>query len=101
MMRASGVSAEVDLAAVPLSRAALLAIEADPASFDVAVTGGDDYEILATVPEAGADGFEAAARSAGVPVTRVGRVVSGEDAAVFRDPDGAVRPFGRGSYSHF
>ena len=101
MMRASGVSAEVDLAAVPLSRAALLAIEADPASFDVAVTGGDDYEILATVPEAGAEGFEAAARSAGVPVTLIGRVVSGEDATVFRDADGALRPFERGSFSHF
>ncbi len=101
MMRASSVSADIDLAAVPLSRAALLAIEADAANFDVAVTGGDDYEILATVPEAGSDGFEAAARSAGVPVTVIGRVVSGDEAAVFHDADGAIRSFERGSFSHF
>ena len=101
MMRASGASAEVDLAAVPLSRAALLAIEADASAFDTAVTGGDDYEILATVSEAQTDGFEAAARSAGVPVTVVGRVVRGEDATTFREADGAVRPFERGSFSHF
>ena len=53
------------------------------------------------MPEAGAEGFEAAARSAGVPVTLIGRVVSGEDATVFRDADGALRPFERGSFSHF
>ena len=39
MMRASGASAEVDLAAVPLSRAALLTIEADVSAFDTAVHG--------------------------------------------------------------
>ncbi len=101
MMRASRVSAEVDLAAVPLSRAARLAIECDEAAFELAVTGGDDYEILATVPEAKADGYEAAARSAGVPVTVIGRVGSADGETVFRAADGAVRPFQRGSFSHF
>ena len=101
MMRASRVSAEVDLAAVPLSRAARLAIECDEAAFELAVTGGDDYEILATVPEAKADGYEAAARSAGVPVTVIGRVGSADGKTVFRAADGAVRPFQRGSFSHF
>ncbi len=101
MMRASRVSAAVDLAAVPLSRAARLATEADVSAFDIAVTGGDDYEILATVPEAEANGYEAAARSAGVPVTVIGRVGSGDDETVFRLADGAVRPFERGSFSHF
>ena len=101
MMRASGASAEVDLASVPLSRAARLAIAGEPSGFDVAVTGGDDYEVLATVPEAEATGFEAAALAAGVPVTAIGRVVAGEGAALFLDRDGRSRVFDRGSFSHF
>jgi thiamine-monophosphate kinase len=101
MMRASGASAEVDLASVPLSRAARLAIAEQPSGFDVALTGGDDYEILATVPEAEAAGFEDAALAAGVPVTAIGRVVAGEGAALFRDRDGRPRLFARGSFSHF
>ena len=101
MMRASGVSAEVDLGAVPLSPAARRAVAQDAAAFDVAVTGGDDYEILASVPEAAGAAFEAAASAAGVPVTAVGRVVAGAGAAAFRDRDGTPRSFARGSYSHF
>jgi len=101
MMRASGASAEVDLASVPLSRAARLAIAGEPSGFDVAVTGGDDYEVLATVPEAEAAGFEAAALAAGMPVTAIGRVVTGEGAALFLDRDGLSRVFDRGSFSHF
>lgn len=100
MMRASGAAAEVDLAAVPLSEAARRAVADDPAAFDVAVTGGDDYEILASVPEASAPAFEAAAAAAGVPVAAVGRVVEGSGAA-FRGRDGAPRLFARGSFSHF
>ncbi len=100
MMRASGTAAEVDLAAVPLSAAATRAVAADAAAFDAAVTGGDDYEILASVPEAAAPSFEAAAAAAGVPVAAVGRVVAGAGAS-FQGLDGAPRSFARGSFSHF
>lgn len=101
MMRASGASAEVDLAAVPLSPAARHAVAEDDAAFDTAVTGGDDYEILASVPEAACDAYEAAAVAAGVPVTAIGRVIRGEAAPLFRDRDGIAKPFARGSFSHF
>ncbi len=101
MMRASGTSAEVDLAAVPLSEAARRGAAEDAEGFDVAVTGGDDYEILASVPEAAARGFETAARAAGVPVTAIGRVVAGTGPVAFRGRDGAPRLFARGSFSHF
>ena len=100
MMAASGAAAEVDLGAVPLSEAARLHIASDPSAFDVAVTGGDDYEILASVPEAQAMGFEASASAAGVAVAAVGRVSAGAG-ATFRDCDGAVKVFARGSFSHF
>ncbi len=101
MMRASGVSADVDLVAVPLSRAAGLAIAAEPSGFDVAMTGGDDYEILATVPDRETAGFEAAALAAGIAVTAIGRVVAGVSATLFRDRNGRARVFDRGSFRHF
>ncbi|WP_237480841.1 thiamine-phosphate kinase [Lichenibacterium dinghuense] len=100
MMRASGAGATVELASVPLSEAARRAVDSDPSAFDVAVTGGDDYEILASVPEDAARAFEAAAASAGVAVTAVGRVHAGDEAS-FRGRDGAPRSFARASFSHF
>ena len=47
----------------PLSAAARRAIAADPALFEIAATGGDDYELLAAVAPASARDFEAAARA--------------------------------------
>jgi thiamine-monophosphate kinase len=100
MMRASGVAATVDLGAVPLSEAARRFIRDDASGFEVAVTGGDDYEILASVPEAEARAFEAASAAAGVPVAEVGRVGEGEGVA-FRGRDGGAVDFARGAFSHF
>lgn len=101
MLRASGVSARIGLSAMPLSAAALAAIDLDPALFETAATGGDDFELLASVPPARADEFEAMALAAGVPVTRVGEVIAGAAPPEFIGPDGALRTFARASFSHF
>lgn len=100
MCRASGVSAEVDLALVPLSDAARAAIVSEPALLDRAVTGGDDYEILAAVPDAELPAFLAAADRAGLRATVIGGFVTGRERPVFRD-DGTERRYDVGSYSHF
>lgn len=102
MMRASGAGARVELARVPLSDATRAALRLEPALFDVAVTGGDDYEILCSVPQANAIGFEAAARACGVPLARIGQVTDdAQSGAIFVDAGGARKKFARGSYSHF
>ncbi len=100
MLKVSGVGAQVQLAAVPLSDAAQAAIAARPALFETAVTGGDDYEILCTVPPEAALSFESAAGAAGVPVTRIGQATAGAGPQ-FIDLSGAGRVFARGSFSHF
>lgn len=100
MMRASGTGARVELARVPLSDAARAAIALEPALFDTAVTGGDDYELLCAIGPDAAGAFEAAAQAAGVRVTRIGTVEPG-DAVTFVDGQGAARTFARGSFSHF
>ena len=101
MMRVSGASAEVDIDRVPLSEAARATIAGDARLIEAALTGGDDYEILASVPPGIAEAFEAAAANAGVPVARIGTVTGGQGAPTFRDVRGAPMSFARGSYSHF
>ena len=94
--------AEIEAAAVPLSPAARAAIAADPALLAVALTGGDDYELLfAAAPEDGS-AVLARAAAAGVPVARIGRFVAGPPAAVrVTGPDGVPLALARGGWSHF
>jgi len=101
MLRVSGVSARVELSSLPLSAAAAAAIAGDPALFEIAATGGDDYEILASVAPANAAAFEAGAFAAGVVVTRIGQAAAGTDPPRFFGRDGAEVVFERGAYSHF
>jgi thiamine-monophosphate kinase len=100
MMRGGGVSAVVDLEAVPLSDAAQAALAAEASLRGTILTGGDDYEILCAVPERRLPAFREAASRAGVPLTRIGRVVEGSTPPVFR-LFGEEQRFAAGSYSHF
>jgi thiamine-monophosphate kinase len=99
LCRASGLASEVDVSAVPLSDAARAVLSADAKVIERILTGGDDYEIVLTLPAAKFDAFRAAAENAGVPVTRIGQVVSGEGVRFLRE--GKVLSFARPSYSHF
>jgi thiamine-monophosphate kinase len=99
LCRASGVAAEIDVARVPLSDAAQTALAADPTLIETILTGGDDYEILLTLPPQRLDAFRAAAQKADVEVTEIGRVAAGEGARFIRD--GNALTFARPSYSHF
>jgi len=101
LCRASGVTTKVETALVPLSDAARAFVEADPALLEHALTGGDDYEILAAVPAAKAEGFRAAARATGVAVSEIGRVAAGDASPQFIGPDRRPIAFGQPSYSHF
>ena len=101
MLRVSEFSAEVDIERIPLSAAARELVLAEPDLLETVLTGGDDYEILASVPPDSTGAFEAAARAAGVAVARIGTVTAGQGAPTFRDARGAPMSFERGSYSHF
>jgi thiamine-monophosphate kinase len=101
MLRFSGVSGEIELAKLPLSAAAQAAIAADPALFEIAATGGDDYEILASVPPHRARAFETAAADAGVSVKCIGQALAGVGPPRFLGRDGVAVAFERGAFSHF
>src|SRR5262249_49173507 len=97
---ASGVGAKVEVGRVPLSAAARKAIAADPALIETALTGGDDYEIVATVPARKLTALQAAAEAANGPSTESGEVTRG-GAAQFLDASGKPLLFKRLSFSHF
>ena len=100
LARASQVAAEIEVARVPLSDAAKAVIAAEPAMLETALTGGDDYEIVCTVPPAKADSFRAAAKAANVAVTEIGQIKAGEGVR-FLDSHGQPLAFKRASFSHF
>lgn len=87
--RASGLTAEIDAALVPLSGPARAA---GPEWLPTCLTGGDDYELLLAIPPG---------REAGIPVTRIGAFRAGPPEVIVRGLDGKPMNFARGGWSHF
>jgi thiamine-monophosphate kinase len=95
---ASGCGAEIDAAALPVSEPLLAAVGRELAR-EYALTGGDDYELLFTVPLARLGAMtNAIARGLG-PVTRIGSLVSGNGVRVFAR--GGVMQFSPAGFDHF
>jgi thiamine-monophosphate kinase len=99
LARASSVAAEIGVARVPFSDAARAAMTAEPALLETALTGGDDYEIVLTLPPERLADFQKAARAAGVAVAEIGSVGAGEGTRFTHD--GKPLTFARASHSHF
>jgi thiamine-monophosphate kinase len=97
----SGVSADVEVAKVPLSEAAASVVASEPAAIDKVLTGGDDYEIVCTVPPERLPDFRAAAEAARVPVAEIGRVTAEKAPPRFLGRDGKLMQFKQTSFSHF
>lgn len=98
---ASGMSAMVEAASVPLSAPARQVLASGVTGIETLLAGGDDYELLCTVPEANWAAFCEAARQAGVPVTAIGGVIAGHQPPAFIDRSGQPLVLKRLSYSHF
>jgi thiamine-monophosphate kinase len=94
---ASACGAEIDLAAIPASPAAK---EAGERYTLRRITGGDDYELLFTAPAKAEARLRAIAGKTAVPVSRIGRIVSGRGVCVLA-PDGHVVSVRGGGWQHF
>ena len=98
---ASGVSAIVNAPTIPFSGTLAMLIDQYYGILEFAVSGGDDYEILCTIPENRFDAFAQAASVAGIPVTSIGTIIAGIAFPRFIDGQGAEIALPRRSYSHF
>ncbi|MFA6139667.1 MAG: thiamine-phosphate kinase [Hyphomicrobium sp.] len=101
LCRASGVGGRIDVPRVPLSAAARAAVAAGGATLVDLITGGEDYEVLATVAPPRAAEYERLAAAAGVAVTRIGVIdeVSAGTSAI--DATGAPLAIARTGWDHF
>lgn len=98
---ASGVTAVIDLPAIPLSKGVSAALAASAVSMADIVSGGDDYEILCALPSDALAQFMHAARESGVAANLIGTIMAGATAPKFLDVSGQEVPLTRLSYSHF
>jgi thiamine-monophosphate kinase len=101
LCRESGVSAEIEGARVPLSDAARRAAGSDPQGLRLALTGGDDYEIVLTADAGKVAAIVAAADALGIRVSDIGSVAAAPGQPRFMDAAGQPLELGQGSYSHF
>lgn len=101
MCRASDVSAYVEVDRIPLSPAARTLIAGAPQMLDTALTGGDDYEILATVAPGSSTAFRAGAAAAGISVAEIGVVEAGAGGVKAVLSNGESMRFAHSSYEHF
>ena len=102
--RASRVSAEVELARLPLSAAAQRLVTDDQQLNVSLLTGGDDYELVFTAPKNVSERLQQVAANSGVELTRIGRVTGGDaqpNAVVVRDAKGRNVEVSNGGYQHF
>lgn len=98
LARASGVRVVIERERIPISPAlAALAEREGRDPLDWILSGGDDYELLFTAPEGAAGALERAGAQAG-PITRIGRIETGEG-AVLRDRAGE-REVSEAGYDH-
>ena len=101
LCRDSQVAGRLEAALVPLSAPARGLIASGHAALEGLVTGGEDYEVLATVAPDAAAGFETHARAVGVCVTRIGVVTEGSAGGVVIGATGEALSFTKSGWDHF
>jgi thiamine-monophosphate kinase len=97
---ASGVSANIEVEAVPLSEAAIRLLAERPDWRDAVLGGGDDYEILFTAPPGMASRLKGLSREFDTAITRIGVIAAGAGVTV-RDAAGAVVKVQHDGWRHF
>jgi thiamine-monophosphate kinase len=98
VLQRSGVGARVEVDALPHS--AVLAAQPAALRRECLLAGGDDYELLFTAAPARRDAVLAAARQAGVLVTRCGAIAAGGGLQVV-DGEGQTLDLHLRGFDHF
>lgn len=96
---ASRLSVSIERQDVPLSAAARAALVADPRLWANVLGGGDDYELVMSVPPRRQAALQAAAQAAGLRITCIGRFSRGRGVTVTAGGRAVEVP--RKGYVHF
>ena len=98
----SRVGAVIELSTLPISPACrqyALSVKEDPAA--LALAGGEDYELLFTVPARHRAPFQRASAQRRFRMTRVGRMTAAKEGLRMTLPDGQRHRLPISSYEHF
>ncbi|MGL5360651.1 MAG: thiamine-phosphate kinase [Shewanella sp.] len=98
ILKASKVGAVVDVSHIPLSQALQESVSEEQA-LGYALTGGEDYELLFTVPEAQKGALETALSHAGAKFVRVGQICAGSKLKLLRNGEPFTPPYH--GFEHF
>jgi len=99
--RESGVGAEIEAVAVPVSADARRLADRDGRfPLDHALSDGEDFELLLAVSAGDAERLGRENPLGSVPLTRIGRVVEGQGVTLV-EADGSRRPVEAAGYEHF
>lgn len=97
----SGVGAEVEIDRLPLSSACRAYAKACGVSpLHLAITGGEDYELLFTAPSRSCRTLERQARARGYHITRIG-TIRPKQFGIRMTSQGRTQPLPPTSYEHF
>lgn len=100
LAKGAGAALAIRFDAIPLSQGGRSVAAVKPQYRGTILAGGDDYEVLFSVPAARLAEFGAFAAKLPVPVTEIGVLAPGSGVLIL-DADGAVMPLRRGGYDHF
>nr|NIS40477.1 thiamine-phosphate kinase [Desulfuromonadales bacterium] len=100
ILESSEVGARIDLSDLPLSPAFRRRAGDDRALHDLALCGGEDYELLFTAAERHWPLVQQLAESTATPVSRIGRITDRRDLAILDAAGRPYRPSGSG-FDHF
>ncbi|QBF82169.1 thiamine-phosphate kinase [Shewanella maritima] len=98
ILKASSVGAIIDVDAIPLSTSMLESVDKDKA-LSYALTGGEDYELLFTVPEAQRGAIDTALLHAGVKFVKIGQICPGDKLKLVQD--GQPYQIEQNGFEHF
>ena len=101
LLEAGKLDAELDLVELPLSAEFARYYRSNPSLIELALHGGEDYELLFSVAEESAPAVAQLAAELGVPVASIGRLKAGNGAIALRGADGRLQTIAAGGYDHF
>jgi thiamine-monophosphate kinase len=101
ILHSSGVDAVIDDDKIPLSETFQYSMQGQPDLRRLALHGGEDYELLFTVPRQRLAEVEALAAQLQVAITVIGAIRTGPGRLWQRDGSGAIRPLTVRGYDHF
>jgi thiamine-monophosphate kinase len=99
---ASGVGCRIEEARIPVHAAAKeIALEKKGRATDLAMSGGEDFELVFTIPPEHREMMEAAARKIRLDITAIGKIARLEEGRSLVLENGKIAPWPQSGYDHY